>query len=171
MRRSGTHCTYAPIPSEMTRTGTKISPRYIIGGTSSGRVSPLIVTSGRPSVTFTSLPGFVTSTVFVAGSYETVAPICSNIERSGTKIVPPRTSAAKTRPCLRTSGFEYTWWSLKRIGISPDGGEPNCIGGTFAAGAVVAGAAGDAIGVADAAADGDAIGVADAAADGDAAGE
>jgi len=74
---------------------------------------------------------------------------------------------------------------LKRIGISPDGGEPNCIGGTLgAAGAVVAGAAGEAIGVADpdgdaigvAAPEGDAIGVADpdgeaiGVADGDAAG-
>ena len=67
---------------------------------------------------------------------------------------------------------------MKSIGISPDGGEPNCIGGTFAAGAVVAGAAGEAIGVAGVPADGDAagvapgdaIGVADAAADGDAAG-
>lgn len=70
---------------------------------------------------------------------------------------------------------------MNRIGISPDGGEPNCIGGTLgAAGAVVAGAAGeaigvaapdgDAIGVADAPADGDAAGIADAAADGDAAG-
>ena len=53
---------------------------------------------------------------------------------------------------------------MKRIGISPDGGEPNCIGGMFAAGAVVAGAAGEGIG--------DAAGIADAdaAGDGDAAG-
>lgn len=62
---------------------------------------------------------------------------------------------------------------MKSIGISPDGGEPNSIGGA-AAGAVVAGAAGEAIGVAAGAplagAAGDAIGVADAAADGDAAG-
>jgi hypothetical protein len=70
---------------------------------------------------------------------------------------------------LRTSGFEYTWWSLKRIGISPDGGEPNCIGGIFAGvvGAVPpAGAAGaiDAIGVA-VPADGDAMGVAAGAVD------
>jgi len=60
------------------------------------------------------------------------------------------------------------------MGISPDGGDPNCIGGTFgvAAGVVVVGAAGagDVMGVAAAPGDaigvavpGDAIGVADAA--------
>ena len=57
---------------------------------------------------------------------------------------------------------------MNRIGISPEGGAPNCIGGTFAAGAVVAGAAGDAIGVAPG--DGMAVAVGDAAADGDASG-
>lgn len=52
---------------------------------------------------------------------------------------------------------------MKRIGICPDGGDPNCIGGAAGAGAVAGGAgAGDAAGVAAGAADavGDAYGVA-----------
>src|ERR1700677_5069782 len=65
---SGTHWTYAPRPSEMTRTGTTTAPRYISGGTSSGRVSPLISISGLPTVTFMSEPGLETSTVLVAES-------------------------------------------------------------------------------------------------------
>src|SRR5579875_1977912 len=48
--REGTHWTYAPIPSEITRTGTTITPLYISGGTSSGRLSPLMITSGFPTV-------------------------------------------------------------------------------------------------------------------------
>jgi hypothetical protein len=65
-----------------------------------------MTTSGLPTVTFTSEPGFETSTVLEAGSYETVAPICSNIERSGMRMVLPRTSAARTRFAFRRSGFE-----------------------------------------------------------------
>ncbi len=90
----------------MTRTGTTTEPLYIIGGTSSGRDSPLMITSGRPTVTFTSEPGFETSAVRVAGLYETVAPICSNIERSGISTVVPRTRAASTRFERSVSGFE-----------------------------------------------------------------
>ena len=93
------------MPSEITRTGTRICPCHMIGGTSSGRDSPLMTTSGLPTVTATEAPDFVAVTVWLAGSKETVAPICSNIERSGTKIVPLRTKAANTRPCLSTSGF------------------------------------------------------------------
>src|SRR5579871_6746006 len=88
-----------------------------------------MITSGLPTVTRTSAPDFETTAVLLAGSYDTVAPICSNIERSGIRIVPPRTSAAKTRPCLSTSGREYTWRSLYRIGICPEGGEPKFAGG------------------------------------------
>src|ERR1700685_3629758 len=105
---SGTHWTYAPMPSEITRTGTSTWPWYMMGGTSSGRDSPLMTTSGLPTVTFTSAPGLLTSTVLLAASYDTVAPICSNIERSGMSTVPPRTSAASTRPRLRQSGFAST---------------------------------------------------------------
>jgi len=54
------------------------------------------------------------------------------------------------------------------MGICPEGGDPNCIGGIFAAGAAVVGAAGagDEAGVAE----GDAMGVAGIA-EGDAAGD
>src|SRR5579872_177305 len=131
-----------------------------------------MTTSGLPTVTLTSAPGLVTSTVLVPGSYETVAPICSNIERSGMRMVPPRTSAARTRPCFRSSGLAYTWWSLKRIGICPDGGEPKFAGGTAGAAGAGAAGAGDAMGVAAGAADpagaGDPAGMVDAAGAGDA---
>src|SRR5271165_869815 len=77
-----------------------------------------MMTCGRPTVTFTSAPGFETSTLFVAASYETDAPIASNIERSGTRIVPPRTRAARIRFARILSGVACTCRSLKRIGTS-----------------------------------------------------
>ncbi len=55
-----------------------------MGGTSSGRDSPLTMTSGLPTVTLTSAPGFETVAIWLDGSNETAAPICSNIERNGT---------------------------------------------------------------------------------------
>ena len=55
--------------------------------------------------TLTSAPALITVAVLLPASYDTVAPICSNIERNGIKSVPLFTSAANTRPCLRTSGL------------------------------------------------------------------
>src|ERR1700738_4886104 len=78
MRRDGSHSTYAPSASEMTRTGTTSVPRYISGGTSSGRISPLIFTRALPSVTWTCEPPFVAVTVLVAWSNGTRGAICSN---------------------------------------------------------------------------------------------
>ena len=75
-------------------------PPSISGGTSSGRSTPLTVTVGLPTVTRTSAPGLAASTVLVFGSYETVAPVCSNIERNGIRSVPLRTIAASTRSRL-----------------------------------------------------------------------
>src|SRR5581483_5216682 len=80
----GTHSTYAPMPSEITRTGTSKTPRYMIGGTSSGRVSPLMTTTGLSSVTETVAPLLLAVTVLPSGEAVTVAPICSNMLRSGT---------------------------------------------------------------------------------------
>ncbi len=89
----------------MTLTGTTTAPRYIIGGTSSGRSSPFTTTTGFPIVTLTSEPGFATSAVRLAASQLTVAPISSNIERNGTRMTPLRTSAARTRFERSVSGF------------------------------------------------------------------
>ena len=72
------------MPSEITRIGTSTTPWYTIGGTSRGRDSPLTMTTGLPTVTTTSAPGLEMVAVRPAGSNETEAPICSNIERSGT---------------------------------------------------------------------------------------
>ena len=65
---SGTHCTYAPIASDITRTGTSTTPWYTIGATSSGRDSPLMITSGLPTVTLTSAPDLESTAVLVAAS-------------------------------------------------------------------------------------------------------
>ena len=59
-------------------------PLTSIGGTSSGRVSPLTRTSAFPKVTETLAPLFVAVTVLPSGDAVTVAPIASNMLRSGT---------------------------------------------------------------------------------------
>jgi hypothetical protein len=74
----------------ITRIGTMTAPPSISGGTSSGRDSPLTITSALPTVTLIALPGFAISIVLVDVSNVTLPPICSNIERSGTSTVPQR---------------------------------------------------------------------------------
>src|SRR6516225_6797129 len=86
MRRSGTHWTYPPSASDMTRTGTSSTPLYIIGGTSSGRDSPLITASALPSVTCTDAPVFCAVTVLLFASNETEPPMSSNMLRNGTMV-------------------------------------------------------------------------------------
>ena len=61
-----------------------------------------MTTQALPTDTFTSAPGFETS-------YETLAPVCSNIERIGTMIVFLRMIATSVRPWRSLSGFAYTW--------------------------------------------------------------
>ena len=82
------HSTFVPSDSAIKRTGTRVLPFTIVGGTSRGKGLPLKRAVKLPTVRLMIFCPLVAVTVDVAASHFTFAPNASKMPRSGTSVLP-----------------------------------------------------------------------------------